>query len=79
MDLPIKFPSEADVIVEETNRFRALSPLARIDSLRGLIATGMALIKLSPHSAYLREYEREQETAFQQNLRAFYDRHAGNG
>ena len=33
MDLPIKFPSDAEVIAEETARFRALSPDERVRTL----------------------------------------------
>ena len=30
MDLPIKFPDDADVIAEEVRRFRALTPEAQV-------------------------------------------------
>ena len=33
MNLPIKFPSDAEVIAEEAARFRALSPRARVQTL----------------------------------------------
>ena len=33
MDLPVKFPSETEVILEDVARFRALSPGDRIRSL----------------------------------------------
>ncbi len=34
MDLPIKFPSETEVILEEVARFRALSPKERMQVIR---------------------------------------------
>ena len=40
MDLPIKFPSETEVILEDVARFRALSPAERIRTIRGLLADG---------------------------------------
>jgi hypothetical protein len=40
MDRPIKFPSDAESIIEEVARFRALSPENRMRSIRGLIAAG---------------------------------------
>ena len=35
MDLPVKFPSETEVILEDVARFRALSPRERIRSDSG--------------------------------------------
>ena len=40
MDLPIKFPSDAEVILEEVTRFRALSPENRVRSIGGLLTAG---------------------------------------
>ena len=33
MDLPVKFPSETEVILEDVARFRAISPEERMRSL----------------------------------------------
>ncbi len=38
MDLPVKFPSETEVILEDVARFRALSPAERMLAIRGLLA-----------------------------------------
>ena len=38
MDLPVKFPSETEVILEDVARFRALSPRERIQAIEGLLA-----------------------------------------
>ena len=40
MDLPVKFPSETEVILEDVARFRALSPADRIRTIRGILAAG---------------------------------------
>ena len=40
MDLPIKFPSETEVILEDVARFRALSPAERIQAIQSLLASG---------------------------------------
>ena len=40
MDLPVKFPSETEVILEDVARFRALSPEDRIRTIRSLLADG---------------------------------------
>src|SRR5260370_26784958 len=56
MNLPIKFPSDAAVIVEEVARFRALSPAQRVQSIRGLLAAAALLIRLSPNAPFLRAF-----------------------
>jgi hypothetical protein len=73
--LPITFPSDVEVITEEVARFRALSPEARMRSIRGLLAAGALVIERSPKSAFLREYAREQEDAAQQAIKEFLARH----
>ena len=40
MNLPIKFPSDTEVILEEVARFRALSPGERIRAIRSILAAG---------------------------------------
>ncbi len=37
MELPVKFPSETEVILEDVARFRALSPEERIRSYRSFL------------------------------------------
>jgi hypothetical protein len=43
MDLPVKFPSETEVILEDVARFRALSHEERMRSLRGVVDFGARL------------------------------------
>jgi hypothetical protein len=75
MDLPIKFPSDADVIVEEVARFRALPPEQRIETIRGIIAAGMLLIRQSPKVEFLQEYTLAQEERARVATKEFIARH----
>jgi hypothetical protein len=76
MNLPIKFPSEAEVIAEESARFRALSPANRLRSIRGLLAAGALLMRRSPNAVFLREYTLEQEDRVRRAVKEFLARHA---
>ena len=76
MDLPIKFPSDADVIAEEAARFRALTPQERIRSIRGILEAGALMMRQSPKAAFLREYTLQQEELYRQAVKEFIARHA---
>ena len=71
MNLPIKFPSDAEVIVEEVARFRALSPEDRLRSIRGLLAAGALMMRQSSKSAFLRQYFLEQKNLERQAIKEF--------
>jgi hypothetical protein len=77
MNVPIKFPSDAEVIAEETARFRALSPENRLRSIRGLLKAGALMMQQSPKASFLREYTLEQENRARQAVKEFITRHAG--
>jgi hypothetical protein len=77
MNLPIKFPSDAEVIAEEAARFRALSPADRLRSIRGLLAAGALMMRRSPRAVFLRQYTLEQENRARQAVKEFLARHAG--
>jgi hypothetical protein len=77
MDLPIQFPSEAEVIAEEVRRFRMLSPAQRVRSVLDLISTGTRLMRNSPRAEFMRQYTREQEELAQQVLKELIARHGG--
>jgi hypothetical protein len=77
MKLPIKFPSEMEVILEEVARFRALRPAQRVQSIRGLLAAGALMMRRSPRSAFLPAQTREQEERARQAVKEFLRRHAG--
>jgi hypothetical protein len=55
MDLPFKFPSETEVILEDVARFRALSPRERIRAIQGLLADGAYLMSISPKAEWARQ------------------------
>ena len=76
MDMPIKFPSDAEVIAEEAARFRALSPAARLEAIRGVLEAGALMIERSPHAQYLREHAEQQEKLFEKSFKEFIARHA---
>ena len=76
MDLPIKFPSETEVILEDVARFRALSPEERIRAIQDMLACGLFLMSKSPKAVWARQYAEEQEALTQQNIREFLARHA---
>jgi len=73
--LPISFQSDVEVITEEEARFRALSPEARLRSIRGLLAAGALMIQTSPRAAFLRAYTLEQENRARQAIKEFLARH----
>ena len=75
MDLPIKFPSETEVILEDVARFRALSPVERIRSFRGFLKSAARIARRSPKADWAAKYAEEQEMAAQENVREFLTRH----
>jgi hypothetical protein len=75
MDLPVKFPSETEVILDDVARFRALSPEEQLRCFRGMVNAGELMLKNSPKAAWLEEYSDEQERLAQRNIREFIARH----
>jgi hypothetical protein len=75
MNLPIKFPSDEEVIIEEVTRFRALSPEDRMRSIRGMLAAGALMLRQSPKAAFIQKYTEEQEWLAQQAVKEFIARH----
>jgi hypothetical protein len=76
MDLPIKFPSETEVILEDVARFRALTPSERIRAVRSLLAGGAFLMSRSPKADWARQFAEEQKNLERRNIREFIERHA---
>ncbi len=76
MELPIKFPSETEVILADVARFRALSPAGRIGAIRGLLASGRYVMRISPKADWAERYIEEQERLVQRDIREFIARHA---
>ena len=75
MDLPVKFPSETEVILEDVARFRALSPGERIRTIRGLLADGAFLVSRSPKAAWIEQDRQEQKRIERRNIREFIAHH----
>jgi hypothetical protein len=76
MGLPVRFPTDADVIAEEATRFRALCPAARAGAVRGMVSARALLMARSPKADFPREHTPATEA--QGRLRAgSSDRPAG--
>jgi hypothetical protein len=75
MDLPIKFPSQTEVILDDVARFRALAPEEQLRALCGLLDTGALILRNSPKAAWARQYAEEQEVLAQRAIREFLARH----
>ncbi len=76
MNLPVKFPTDTEVILEEVARFRALTPQERLRSIRGILNAGALILRKSPKAAWLKQYSEEQELLAQRGTREFIARHA---
>ncbi len=76
MDLPVKFPSETEVILDDVARFRALTPGERIRTIRGMLADGAFLLSISPKAAWAQRYSKEEELLARRSVREFIARHA---
>jgi hypothetical protein len=74
--MPIVFPTDAEIIAEEADRFRALAPEKRLRTIREMIAAGAFMMEKSPKTEFLREYKREQEDRARQAIKQFLARHA---
>ena len=75
MDLPIKFPSNTEKILEEVAQVRALPPDEQFQSLRSLLNAGALIARNSSKAAWAKQYAEEQELLAQRNIREFIARH----
>lgn len=75
MELPVKFPSETEVILEDVARFRALSPAERMRTFRNFLNASARLARKSLKASWARQYSEEQEILAQKNIREFLSRH----
>jgi len=76
MNLPVKFPTDTEVILEEVARFRALTPEERLRSIRSILNAGALILRKSPKAAWLKQYSEEQELLAQRSTQEFIARHA---
>jgi hypothetical protein len=75
MDLPIKFPSETEVILEDVARFRARTPSERVQMLLGLVKAADRIRRVSPKAAWAEQYTAEQEALARRKIQEFFARH----
>jgi hypothetical protein len=75
MDLPIKFPSEIQVITEEVGRFRALSPAKRVQTLDELFKIGLFLEDISERQTSIEHCSREYKVRGRKAIEEFVARH----
>ncbi len=75
MDLPVKFPSDTEVILEDVARFRALTPSEQLQAIRGLLIAGDRIRQASPTADWAKQHAEEQELLAQRNIREFIARH----
>jgi hypothetical protein len=75
MNVPIQFPDEADVIGEETRRFRALSPDDRVRMLEEMFRLYHFLLNTSDRPAALARFAQEEEDAARVAVQQFVARH----
>lgn len=75
MDFPILFPHPADVIAEEAERFRALSPAERSRELIEVIEVGLRQLQDSPRRSAIEDQIRESEEAWQEAQQRVFKRY----
>ena len=76
MILPIKFPSDADVITEEVARFRALSPENRVRALGEMFRLYQFLASRSAQPEAVARIAREEEERGRKVIEEFVARHS---
>jgi hypothetical protein len=75
MELPVKFPSETDVILEDVARFRALTPREQFRAILSLLQAGDLIRQKSPKAAWAKRYAEDQELLARRAFREFLARH----
>jgi hypothetical protein len=53
MDIGFKFPSETEVILEDAESFRALTPDQRLQYLQGMMTVGEQMLRNSPKAEWI--------------------------
>jgi hypothetical protein len=75
MILPVKFPSDIELIAEESARFRALSSKERMQAIIGILDAGELMLQNSPSAEFLKQYAEAQELAAKIAIQEFIARH----
>jgi hypothetical protein len=72
MDLPYQFPHPADVIAEETVRFRRLSAEARVRAIMEMVEIAERQLAMSPRrQAILAQIESDERASQEAHRRVF--------
>jgi hypothetical protein len=75
MKLPIKFPSDAEVIAEDAARFRALSPEEQVQELGEMFELYEFLKKASGRSDEIDRLAEEEKERERKAIKEFIARH----
>jgi hypothetical protein len=75
MDLPIRFPDEAEKIYREALAFRQLTPSERFLAIMDLIGSGEALLEKSPHREAGLRLRQAQEAEWRAMQKELFARH----
>lgn len=75
MDLPVRFPSDTEVILEEVARMRALPVEEQARTYRSFLKSAAHLLARSPKAAWARRFADEQEELARRSIRDFIERH----
>jgi hypothetical protein len=75
MELPVKFPSETEEILEDAARYRSLTPEERMRSFRSFLNAGVSISRRAINGGWAKQFAEEQELLAQTNIREFFTRH----
>jgi hypothetical protein len=75
MKIPIKFPNDAEVIAEETARFRALSPERRVRALGEMFRLYYFLASHAAQPEAVARFAQEEEERDRKAVEEFIARH----
>ena len=75
LDLPYRFPNEADKIHEEAQAFRRLSPDERMTRILDLIGSGELLMAASPKREVAQRLRERDEAEWQRRMKELIARH----
>src|SRR5437762_3509712 len=75
MEIPWRFPREADAIAEQAAAYRRLTPDERVVALLDLIASGFAFLAQSPHRGATLRLQQAHEAEWQRIHKELFARH----
>ncbi len=75
MELPFRFPAEADTSYEQATAYWRLTPRGRLRVLLDLIASGMALLERSPHRQARQRLQEEHDAEWQRVHKELFARY----